>query len=68
MLLKIIGIFRLSAYLSENRNLFRVNNNNKRQKLLKQGRLPVLSFIIELPRTKHHLNTFTMDISVITVS
>ncbi|KAL2737440.1 nuclear RNA export factor 1-like isoform X1 [Vespula maculifrons] len=56
---------KLSAYLSENRNLFRVNNNNKRQKLLKQGRLPVLSFIIELPRTKHHLNTFTMDISVI---
>ncbi|KAK2586874.1 hypothetical protein KPH14_009811 [Odynerus spinipes] len=57
---------KLSAYLAENRNLFRINNSNKRQKLLKQGRLPVLSFIIELPRTRHHLNTFTMDISVVT--
>ncbi|XP_035739512.1 nuclear RNA export factor 1-like isoform X2 [Vespa mandarinia] len=55
---------KLSAYLSENRNLFRIINNNKRQKLLKQGKLPVLSFIIGLPRIKHHLNTFTMDVSI----
>lgn len=57
---------KLSAYITENRNLFRINNSNKRQKLLKLGRLPVLSFIVELPRTRHHLHTFTMDISVVT--
>jgi len=52
----------------ENRNLFRINDTARRQKLLKQGRLPVVSFISEMPRTKHLLNTFTMDISLATVS
>ncbi|KAK2589192.1 hypothetical protein KPH14_002004 [Odynerus spinipes] len=55
-----------STYLLENRNLFRINDTNKRQKLLKQGRLPVVSFISEMPRTRHYLNTFTMDINLIT--
>lgn len=52
----------------ENRNLFRINDTARRQKLLKQGRLPVVSFVSEMPRTKHLLNTFTMDISLATVS
>ena len=34
--------------------------------MLKQGRLPVVSFISEMPQTSHYLNTFTMDISLIT--
>lgn len=51
----------------ENRNLYRINDTNKRQKLLKQGRLPVVSFISEIPQTSHYLNTFTMDISLVTV-
>ncbi|XP_036149391.1 nuclear RNA export factor 1 isoform X2 [Monomorium pharaonis] len=55
---------KLNGYLLENRNLFRINDNNRRQKLLKQGRLPVVSFVSELPRTRHLLNTFTMDISL----
>ncbi|XP_017875775.1 nuclear RNA export factor 1-like [Ceratina calcarata] len=57
---------KLNGYLMENRNLYRVNDTNKRQKLLKQGRLPVVSFISEMPQTSHYLNTFTMDISLIT--
>lgn len=60
--------YRLNGYLSENRNLYRINETNKRQKLLKQGRLPVVSFISEMPQTRHYLNTFTMDISLITVN
>lgn len=40
----------------------------RRQKLLKHGRLPVVSFISEMPRTKHFLDTFTMDIALATVS
>jgi len=52
----------------ENRNLFRINDTARRQKLLKQGRLPVVSFVSEMPRTRHLLNTFTMDISLATVS
>ncbi|KAL6254195.1 hypothetical protein P5V15_014817 [Pogonomyrmex californicus] len=57
---------KLNGYLMENRNLFRINDTIKRQKLLKQGRLPVVSFISEMPRTRHLLNTFTMDISLAT--
>ncbi|KAI4502639.1 hypothetical protein M0802_002551 [Mischocyttarus mexicanus] len=57
---------KLSPYIGENRNLLRVSDANKRHKLLKQGKLPVVSFISELPQTKHFLNTFTMDISLVT--
>ncbi|KOC68173.1 Nuclear RNA export factor 1 [Habropoda laboriosa] len=57
---------KLNRYLIENRNLYRVNDTNKRHKLLKQGRLPVVSFISEMPQTSHYLNTFTMDISLVT--
>ncbi|XP_011863446.1 PREDICTED: nuclear RNA export factor 1-like [Vollenhovia emeryi] len=57
---------KLNRYLTENRNLFRINDSNRRQKLLKQGRLPVVSFISEMPKTRHLLNTFTMDITLAT--
>lgn len=50
------------------RNLFRICDTIKRQKSLKYGRLPVVSFISEMPRTRHLLDTFTMDIALATVS
>ncbi|XP_070164078.1 nuclear RNA export factor 1 [Polyergus mexicanus] len=57
---------KLNGYLMENRNLFRIYDMARRQKLLKHGRLPVVSFISEMPRTKHFLDTFTMDIALAT--
>ncbi|XP_015593949.1 nuclear RNA export factor 1 [Cephus cinctus] len=57
---------RFTFYLPENRNLFRVNDREKRQRLLKQGRLPVVSFISKMPKTHHYLNSFTMDLGVLT--
>lgn len=57
---------RFNKYLPHNRNLFRVNDRERRQKLLKQGRLPVVSFLSEIPKTKHFLNTFSMDLSLVT--
>ncbi|XP_018399173.1 PREDICTED: nuclear RNA export factor 1-like [Cyphomyrmex costatus] len=57
---------KLNGHYLENRNLLRVNDTIRRQKFLKQGRLPVVSFISEMPRTRHLLNTFTMDISLVT--
>lgn len=57
---------KLNGYHLENRNLFRINDTTRRQKFLKQGRLPVVSFISEMPRTRHLLSTFTMDISLAT--
>ncbi|XP_011502457.1 PREDICTED: nuclear RNA export factor 1 [Ceratosolen solmsi marchali] len=57
---------RFSQYFIENRNLYRIIDSNRRRKLLKQGRLPVVSFISEMPRTKHDLTSFTMDLSLVT--
>ncbi|GAB1864489.1 Nuclear RNA export factor [Camponotus japonicus] len=57
---------KLNGYLMENRNLFRIYDTTRRQKLLKHGRLPVVSFISEMPRTRHFLDTFTMDIALAT--
>lgn len=57
---------KLNGYLMENRNLFRIYDTGRRQKLLKHGRLPVVSFISEMPRTRHFLDTFTMDIALVT--
>lgn len=58
---------RLNQYLNS-RNLFRVYDTVRRQKLLKYGRLPVVSFISEMPQTRHFPDTFTMDIALATVS
>ncbi|KYN01714.1 Nuclear RNA export factor 1 [Cyphomyrmex costatus] len=57
---------KLNGHYLENRNLLRVNDTIRREKFLKQGRLPVVSLISEMPRTRHLLNTFTMDISLVT--
>ncbi|KAL6434115.1 hypothetical protein ACFW04_005925 [Cataglyphis niger] len=57
---------KLNQYLMNSRNLFRIHDIVRRQKLLKYGRLPVVSFISEMPQTRHLLNTFTMDIVLAT--
>ncbi|XP_011300743.1 nuclear RNA export factor 1-like [Fopius arisanus] len=57
---------KFSAYTADNRNLFRMNDVSRRRKLLKQGRLPVVSYISEMPKTQHYLNSFTMDIGLVT--
>ncbi|XP_011861620.1 PREDICTED: nuclear RNA export factor 1-like isoform X2 [Vollenhovia emeryi] len=64
--LTISNFYKLNGYYTENRNIFRTIDSNRRHKLLKQGRLPVVSFISEMPKTRHLLNTFTMDITLAT--
>lgn len=59
--------YRYNPYLTESRNLKRISDARLRRKLLKMGRLPVVSFISEMPRTKHDLGSFTMDLSLVTV-
>ncbi|KAK0162058.1 hypothetical protein PV327_008426 [Microctonus hyperodae] len=59
-------IQKFNKYLSDNRNLFRTSEPTRRRKLLKQGRLPIVSFISEMPKTQHYFNSFTMDISLVT--
>ncbi|XP_043283476.1 nuclear RNA export factor 1 [Venturia canescens] len=57
---------KFNAYHADNRNLKRVTDAVRRRKLLKVGRLPVVSYISEMPRTRHDLNSFTMDIGLVT--
>ncbi|KAL7302375.1 hypothetical protein TKK_0005034 [Trichogramma kaykai] len=53
-------------YITESRSLNRVSDLTKRRKLLKTGKISVLSSICELPPTEHDLNSFTMDVSFVT--
>ena len=53
---------RLNAYQSESRNLYAVQNPNRRTKLLRTGKLSIVSFLNELPKSEHDLNSFTLDI------
>ncbi|XP_015124385.1 nuclear RNA export factor 1 [Diachasma alloeum] len=57
---------KFSSYTADNRNLLRSSDASRRRKLLKQGRLPVVTYISEMPKTQHYLNSFTMDIGLVT--
>lgn len=60
--------FRLTKYLPHSRNLLRVKDSDKRVSLLKCGRLPVVSFLSELPQSEHDPQSFAVDLSLFTVS
>jgi len=58
-----VGSFEcLKEYISESRNLLRVNREDRQMKLLRRGRLQVVSFLSSLPKTKHDATTFTLDV------
>jgi len=56
------GNAKLHEYMAESRNLSRVQDSTRRTKLLRQGKLQIVSFIDSLPKTKHDMNSFTLDI------
>jgi len=57
-----VGSFEsLKAYILESRNLTRIKDN-RQHKLLKRGRLQVVSFLSSLPKTQHDPTTFTLDV------
>lgn len=58
----------LNWYQTDNRNLLRVQDTERRHRLLRQGNLSVVSFISEMPKTKHDIQSFTVDLSLFTVS
>jgi len=57
---------RLSSYLPHSRNILRVRDFEARSRHLKNGRLPVVSFLSELPATQHDPNSFAVDFSFFT--
>ena len=58
----------LKRYLSAgSRNLNHVRpGGDKREQALRQGRLKVVSFLSDLPKTEHCMSSFTLDITLAT--
>lgn len=59
-------LFRLTPYLLQSRNISRVRDMEARSRYLKQGRLPVVSFLSELPATQHDPQSFGVDLTLFT--
>lgn len=57
---------RLQAYLTYNRNISIKRDLDTRCRYLKMGRLPVVSFLSELPNTKHDPQSFVVDLTLFT--
>ncbi|KAJ2951730.1 hypothetical protein O0L34_g13895 [Tuta absoluta] len=57
---------RLNAYISNSRNIIRITERESRRKYLRTGRLQVVTFLSELPKTKHDLMGFAVDLIVFT--
>jgi hypothetical protein len=55
-------------YISDSRNLLRVRDNIKRQKLLYQGKMAIVACLSKLPKTRHDPHSFTVDVALFTVS
>lgn len=58
----------LNWYQTENRNVLKVQDIDRRCKLLKQGQLSIVSFLQDMPDTKHDIQSFTVDLTLFTVS
>ncbi|XP_031353729.1 nuclear RNA export factor 1 isoform X2 [Photinus pyralis] len=56
----------LNWYNTDSRNILRVQDHDRRLKLLKQGNLAVVSFLSEMPQSKHDIHSFTVDLNIST--
>lgn len=57
----------LNWYNTDNRNLLRVRDAERRMKLLKQGNAAIVEFLKDVPETKHDMHSFTVDLVLFTV-
>ncbi|KAF7992070.1 hypothetical protein HCN44_001395 [Aphidius gifuensis] len=51
-------------YHEDNRDMMRTKDPIKRRRLLKQGKASIITYISSLPKTKHCLNSFTLDVTL----
>ncbi|KAL3887113.1 hypothetical protein ACJMK2_027069 [Sinanodonta woodiana] len=60
----------LKMYTEENRNLIQLNKKDlsQKNKLLKYGRIPIISKLCTLPQTTHDTNSFIVDVSHVSSS
>ncbi|GBP36332.1 Nuclear RNA export factor 1 [Eumeta japonica] len=61
-----VASVRLNAYIPNSRNILRVTDREPRRRYLRTGRLQVVSFLSDLPKTKHDLMGFAVDLLVFT--
>ena len=55
----------LNGYFKNSRNLKRLTERNSKNQLIKYKKLPVVAFLSELPSTKHKLDSFILDVPVV---
>uniref|UniRef100_A0A8C5WAR5 Nuclear RNA export factor 1 n=1 Tax=Leptobrachium leishanense TaxID=445787 RepID=A0A8C5WAR5_9ANUR len=58
----------LKDFQKENRNLMKVRKPDFRMQLLKYNKLQVVGFLCNLPKTKHDLQSLTLDVSLQTMT
>jgi len=58
------GASKLTHYIVDSRNLNLIIQPNKRMSFLKLGNANVIKFLNDMPKTKHDLNSFTLDIPI----
>jgi nuclear RNA export factor len=61
-------VHRLNDYITHARNLKRFNDPEKRESYLKKGKMAIAALLTELPRTQHDPSSFTLDLSIYSVS
>ena len=54
----------MDAYLKESRNLKRIDDAQRRNRLLHQGKVDIVAFINRLPKTAHDLTSLVVDVPV----
>lgn len=57
---------RLNAYITNSRNIMRITEREARRRYLRTGRLQVVSFLSDLPKTTHDLMGFAVDLLIYT--
>ncbi|XP_072938330.1 nuclear RNA export factor 1 [Epargyreus clarus] len=60
------SVSKLNSYITNSRNLLRVTERESRRRHLRSGRLQVVSFLSDLPKTTHDLMGFAVDLLVFT--
>ncbi|XP_047997940.1 nuclear RNA export factor 1 [Leguminivora glycinivorella] len=57
---------KLNSYITNSRNIIRIQDRDSRRRYLRTGKLQVVSFLSELPKTQHDLLGFAVDLPVFT--
>lgn len=57
----------LNWYNTNNRNLIKLTDYERRHKLLRHGQVCIVNYLQEMPASKHDLHNFSVDLNIFTV-